>query len=391
MKNQLIRKQNDTGAFPWYVQSGTDWLRCGFTTGTCAALAASGAAQYLLTGRLPDQLYVRTPMGIPVEVKPEYGEKWEDGARCSVRKDAGDDPDCTDAILVTASVAKTESGICIRGGEGVGRVTKPGLDQPVGEAAINHVPREMIRAAAEDVCAACGYTGGLMIEISIPGGRELARKTFNPQLGIVDGISVLGTSGIVEPMSEQALLDTIALAVRQAGQIQKQRLILVPGNYGLDHLRSMQVRIKDVPQVVCSNFIGDSICFAMAEGFQELILVGHIGKLIKLAGGIMNTHSKMADCRMELFCAHAALCGADTAVCRNLMEQVSTDGCLEILDHAGMRDDVMHSLLTAIQKHLDRCAAGRIRIGAVLFANVYGTLGMTQTAELLLKEWNSIA
>ena len=277
----------------------------------------------------------------------------------------------------------------INGGRGVGRVTKPGLDQPVGSAAINSVPRKMILAAVESVCAACGYGGGLSVVIEAEGGEKIAQRTFNPQLGIVGGISILGTSGVVEPMSEQALLDTIALEIRQAKAADPERLILTPGSYGMDFLTAKLPELKEIPRAKCSNFIGDAIDMAVLEGFSQLLLVGHVGKLVKLAGGVMNTHSKTADCRRELFCAHAALCGADRGTCRALMEEVSTDGCLAVLEKAGLKESVMESLLFAIQEHLDRRAAGALKIGALLFSNESGLLGMTDQAASILRQWRT--
>ena len=372
-------------SFEHSIRSGSRQLRCGYTTGTCAALAASGAAELLLGGVLPESMALLTPKGWRVETELLDGACDGEIARCAVKKDAGDDPDVTDGMLVYASVTRTRQGISIDGGEGVGRVTKPGLDQPVGAAAINSVPRRMITAAVEAVCAAHSYAGGLAITISIPGGEVRAKQTFNPQLGIEGGLSVLGTSGIVEPMSEQALLDTIALAIRQAAASGADRLLLTPGNYGADYLKDRLPELEKLPAVKFSNFLGDAIDLAISEGFSRALIVGHIGKLVKLAGGIMNTHSRVADCRMELFCAHAALCGADTALCRALMAQVSTDGCLALLSEAGLREPVMASLLAAMQRHLDRRSGGQIRLGALCFSNEYGFLGMTEGAKELLK------
>ena len=372
-------------SFEHSIRSGSRQLRCGYTTGTCAALAASGAAELLLGGVLPESMALLTPKGWRVETELLDGACDGEIARCAVKKDAGDDPDVTDGMLVYASVTRTRQGISIDGGEGVGRVTKPGLDQPVGAAAINSVPRRMITAAVEAVCAAHSYAGGLAITISIPGGEVRAKQTFNPQLGIEGGLSVLGTSGSVEPMSEQALLDTIALAIRQAAASGADMLLLTPGNYGADYLKDRLPELEKLPAVKFSNFLGDAIDLAISEGFSRALIVGHIGKLVKLAGGIMNTHSRVADCRMELFCAHAALCGADTALCRALMAQVSSDGCLALLTEAGLREPVMESLLAAMQRHLDRRSGGQIRLGALCFSNEYGFLGMTEGAKELLK------
>lgn len=375
--------------FDLKIRSGSRLLRCGYTTGSCAALAASGAAQLLLTGKAPTLLTLRTPKGPVVQIAPERCELEGERAVCSVRKDAGDDPDVTDGLLITATVSRTVRGIRLKGGIGIGHVTKPGLDQPVGAAAINSVPRRMICAAAEAVCAEQGYAGGLDIVISAPDGEALALKTFNPMLGIEGGISILGTTGIVEPMSEQAVVDTIALEIRQAAASGARGLILTPGNYGLDFLTARLPELNSVPRVKCSNYIGDALDLSLLEGIEELLLVGHIGKLVKLAGGIMNTHSKTADCRRELFCAHAALCGADRAICRELMNQITTDGCLRILEEAGLRQAVMDSLLTEIQAVLDRRCAGTLRCGAVLFSNSFGLLGCSSGAQLLLAEWRS--
>ena len=375
------------GTLPLYVRSGTKQLRCGFTTGTCAALAAAGAAELLLKGAAPETVKLVTPKGIEVEVVPETVFRSGDTACCSIIKDAGDDPDVTDGMTVMAAVSRIPKGFEIDGGDGVGKVTRPGLDQPVGAAAINSVPRRMIRAAAAAVCEETGYPGGLRIVISIPGGEERARQTFNPHLGIEGGLSVLGTSGIVEPMSEQALVETIALEIRQAACTQRQKLILTPGNYGLDFLKQQSGCLSRVPYVRCSNYIGDAVDMTVSGGFREILLVGHIGKLVKLAAGIMNTHSHMADGRREIFCAHAAACGAPAEICRGLMAQISTDGCLEVLDKADLREPVMQQILLSVQEHLDRRASGKLRIGAVLFSNVYGMLGMTPEADNLIREW----
>ena len=398
------RKEEGASGLPG-IRSGAKMLRCGYTTGTCAALAAAGAARLLLTGEAPERAHLTTPKGWTVEVPLKEAVLDVGEARCAVRKDAGDDPDVTDGCLVCAAVSRTEpetaqaagadtgpGGIRIDGGEGVGRVTKPGLDQPVGAAAINAVPRRMIADAVKEVCDELGYDGSLSVVISVPGGAEIARRTFNPVLGIEGGISILGTSGIVEPMSEQALIDTVELALRQAAALDtgcrgEKRLILTPGSYGEKYLHAVGLDALGVPVVKCSNFIGEALDAAAVQGFSEVLLVGHVGKLVKLAGGVMNTHSAQADCRAELFTAHAALCGANGVLCRALMEAVTADACLKLLADAGLREKVLASLLTAIQTHLDRRAAGRMKVGAAIFSNEYGSLGETAEAGRMRKEW----
>ena len=376
-------------AFEHYIRSGQKMLRCGYTTGTCAALAAAGAARLLLTGRRPASLCLRTPKGWPVEVEPDALELEGGEARCAVRKDAGDDPDVTDGMLVWASVRLTGApGVLIDGGEGVGRVTKPGLDQPVGAAAINRVPRQMIAEAVQTELDAAGWGGGAEVTVSIPGGAERAGRTFNPLLGIEGGLSVLGTSGVVEPMSEEAIVATIEVELRQAAHASPRgRLILTPGNYGAGYLAARGLDRLGAPVVRCSNFIGEALDMAAAERFRQVLLVGHIGKLVKLAGGIMNTHSRMADCRTELFCAHAAAAGASAGLCRALLAAPTTDACVELLDREKLRAPVLASLTEAAQSHIERRAAGAFRAGVALFSNTYGLLGESDAARSLIAEW----
>ena len=383
----------DKPKFEHYVRSGQKLLRCGYTTGTCAALGAAGAARLLLTGRTPDSVVLRTPKGLVVEVAPLFCRLTAAGAECAIEKDGGDDVDVTTGLAIVATVElRPESpDICIDGGVGVGRVTKPGLDQPVGAAAINHVPRQMITDALRREAASADYHGGFAVILSIPEGEAVAKRTFNPHIGVTGGLSILGTSGIVEPMSQQAILDTIQLEMDQAALRagNPKRLILAPGNYGLDYLHETYPDFAVIPVVKTSNFIGDTLDMAASAGFEEVLLVGHVGKLVKVAGGILNTHSHTADCRTELFCTHAALCGAGRDTCAALYDAATTDACLDILDAAGLRAPVLESLLQAIQLHLDRRAADAFRVGAVLFSNQHGPLGLTPTAKELLNTWNT--
>ena len=245
----------------------------------------------------------------------------------------------------------------------------------------------MIREAVEAACRTADYDGGAEVTISVPEGEAIAQKTFNPQMGIVGGISILGTSGIVEPMSMQAMIDTMALELRQAAAQGHKRLILTPGNYGQDFLTRHGLDGLGVPVVKCANFIGDALDQAAVEGFESVLLVGHVGKLVKLAGGIMNTHSRYADCRTELFCAYAAVCGGGQALCEALLDSATTDACIALLDQADLRAPVMARLLTAIDGHVRRRAAGAYPVGVLLFSNVYGVLGRTKGYEEVLHEW----
>ena len=371
-----------------YIIKDGKRLRLGYTTGSCAAAAAKAACFMLLTGRRKEAVELLTPKGILLRLSVLEITQGPDFVSCAIRKDSGDDPDATRDTLIFASVRKTDApGVLIDGGFGVGRVTKRGLDQPVGAAAINRVPRRMIEQAVRAVCDALNWDGGLRVIICVPEGAALAKKTFNPQLGIEGGISILGTSGIVEPMSMQALIDTVALSLRQARAQGAARVLLTPGNYGVDFLREQGLDAAGAPVVKCSNFIGDALDEAAALGFADVLLVGHIGKLAKLAGGVMNTHSRYADCRTELLCAHAAVCGASQKTCAALLDAATTDACIALLDEAGLRAPVLDSLLRAVERHLVRRAAGAYRVGAVLFSNEYGLLGRTASAAEMLAEW----
>ena len=371
-------------AFEHYMRSGGKLLRLGYTTGTCAAIAAGAAMELLLTGQAPDTGRLMTPKGIAVEAEIANPSLEEGRAACSVQKDGGDDIDATSGAEIRAEVFLREEGLTIDGGDGVGRVTKRGLDQPPGEAAINSVPREMIGRQIEKVCKKYGYGGGVHVIISVPGGEELAQRTFNPNLGIVGGISILGTSGIVEPQSLQALLDSIRTEMKMHGANGVKSLIVTPGNYGEEFLRAFP-GIEGMPIVKCSNFIGDTLDMAGEYGIEQALVVGHIGKLVKLAGGVMNTHSRNADCRAEIFTAHAAMAGATADTARALMTAATADRCIEILQEKGLWGEVAASLLAEIQNRLDRRAAGAYQTGAIVFSNRFGLIGLTTGARQILR------
>ncbi|MGL5494929.1 MAG: cobalt-precorrin-5B (C(1))-methyltransferase CbiD, partial [Collinsella sp.] len=284
-------------AFEHYIYTGTTRLRCGYTTGSCAALAAKAACEMLLSRKPVGRVSIVTPGGLPVETDVVDAYIGEGCAQCAVRKDAGDDADVTDGVLVYARVEHAGSGtgtagskdvpaheseVSVDGGVGVGRVTLPGLEQPVGAAAINATPRAMITSAVREVCAAHGFSGNIAVTISVPEGVALAEKTFNPHLGIEDGISILGTTGIVEPRSLAALRDSIELEIRQHAAMGRRGVVLTPGNYGGQFI-SGHFHLNGAPVVFISNFVGDAIDCCVREGFTNVLLVGHIGKLVKVA------------------------------------------------------------------------------------------------------------
>ncbi len=368
-----------------YIVKDGKKLRLGYTTGSCAAAAAKAAAFMLLTGRRKDTIDLLTPKGIRLHLTVEEIRITSAEASCAIRKDSGDDPDATRGTLVFACVRKTDApGVLIDGGAGIGRVTKRGLDQPVGAAAINSVPRRMIEENVREVCALCGYDGGVSVVISVPEGEALAKKTFNPRLGIVGGISILGTTGIVEPMSEQALVDTIRVELRQRRELGAEYVLLTPGNYGADFIRD-SIGIDPRTAVLTSNFIGDALELSRELGFHGALLIGHIGKLVKLAGGMWNTHSKFGDCRMELLAAHAASLGLRPEKVSELLACVMCDDAIRILKEEQLYDAVLARLAGRIEFHLQH-KCGEMEIGAMVFSKEYGRLCQTSCAQALLQK-----
>lgn len=368
-----------------YVSKGSKKLRCGFTTGTCAAAASAGAARMLLSGKVIENITVMTPSGNSVTVGLTDIKKENAYVSCAVQKDSGDDPDVTDKILVYSTVSYEKSGITVDGGEGVGRVTKKGLKQQIGEAAINPVPRKMIEEQLKTAASDYSYDGGLKAVISVPMGIQIAKKTFNPRLGIEGGISILGTTGIVEPMSEQALIDTISVELDVRKAQNEEFIIVTPGNYGQDFLRD-NLGIAVDKCVKCSNFIGDTIDMCIEKGFKSMLLVGHIGKLSKLGCTIYNTHSRYADGRMEAFALCAALCGAEREVLENILGCITTDAALEILKKEGIFDETIKMLEKRIDRSLKLRSKGSIEIGMITFSEEYGILCKTENADNMLKK-----
>ena len=362
-------------------------LRRGYTTGSCAAAAAKSAAVMLLAGRRLDSVHLVTPFGIELDLPLQEIVTDERFVSCGIVKDSGDDPDVTDGITVYARVEKTDLPYTIEidGGEGIGRVTKPGLDQGVGSAAINSTPRRMITEELQQVCEDNRYTGGLKVIISAPAGNEIAKRTFNSRLGVVGGISILGTTGIVEPMSEEALIDSIALEIRQRKALGDSRLILTPGNFGADFFKSVY-GIDSDKIVKCSNYVGKALEAAIDAGFSQVLLAGHIGKFVKLSGGIMNTHSKEGDCRAELMASAALLGGASAETAQAMFSCVTTDEMLRILEKEGVLDSTMTALKARIETALSARFAGQLETGVIVFTTGNIELFKTEMAQRWMEE-----
>lgn len=412
-----------------YVVQKNERLQCGYTTGSCATAAATAAARMLFTGKMCCDVRLTTPKGVSLDlevVQPIIGET---SASCAVRKFGGDDPDATDGLLIFAEAKRVdpadiqdgeekpvtdltnievksatgltnsaaaftqgeagirEAQVFIDGGTGVGRVTKPGLEQPIGTAAINRVPRQMITQGVQQVCAEFGYTGAIQITISVQGGEEVAKRTFNPHLGIVGGISILGTSGIVVPMSEQALIDSIRIEMRQKVKSGEQYLLITPGNYGADFLKGQKQyeMLRPEYSMKCSNYVGETLDMAVQLGVKAILFVSHIGKFIKVSGGIMNTHSAHADCRAELMAAQAMRAGASADTVERLLATNTTEEAVGILTESGDLDGTVSEAIRRIQFYLKKHVGGELRTEVVLFSNQYGYLGESEGAEALME------
>ena len=368
-------------------------LRTGYTTGSCAAAAAKAATHMLVSGEVVGEVSLVTPAGVRLYLEVEDIVKENNYVSCAIRKDSGDDPDVTNGILVYARVTFAQddvvkSKVILEAGEGIGRVTQKGLEQSIGDPAINLVPRRMIREAVEEELQKAGIDRGVRVMIWVPDGAEIAKKTFNPKLGIEGGISILGTTGIVEPMSEKALTDTIFVEMKVRRENGMDYCYVVPGNYGSDFLHDTLGYQEDAA-VKCSNYVGEVIDDAVRLQMKGILLVGHIGKFIKLAAGIMNTHSRQADGRMEILAAHAAMAGGSRELIRQLMECITTTAALELLEKEGILKEVMSTVMIKIEEHLKHRAGDGLEIGAVMFSKEMGILGKTSDADRLAQKIQS--
>lgn len=331
-------------------------LREGFTTGSCAAACALASCLWLRDGACPDQVSLTVPAGrvyMPeIHALSPY--------RCAVYKDAGDDPDITNGSEVWAEAALTgrDGPVTFRAGEGVGTVTQPGLKLPVGEAAINPVPRQMIAQAVRSVFPKEGVT----VTVGVTGGRELAAKTFNPRLGIAGGLSILGTTGVVRPMSEEALTDTIRLEMSVRRAKGEKSLIFVFGSQGEEALQSC---MPGRPCVQISNFVGFALDTAAEMGFERVLLAGQPGKLCKVSGGCMQTHSRYGDGRREAVCAHLSLLGAPRELLKTVMESPTLDGVIAPIAAAGY-ERVWGELCRAASRYCEARTRGLLRVDTIL-------------------------
>ena len=345
-------------------------LRCGYTTGTCAAAASKAAVAMLFKQESMDSVAITTPNQTDLIIDVLNPQFNDNVASCSIEKDGGDDPDITNGILVSSKVAllPDSSEIIIEGGKGVGKVTKGGLDQPVGMSAINSVPRKMIKDSLNELAMQFNYSGGFHVLISVPEGEEIAKKTFNPELGIVGGISILGTTGIVEPMSAKALADSIKVEISVIAAESNESILIFLGNFGKKFTEE-DLNLSTKPGIMCSNFIDVALDSSVEFGFKNILLVGHIGKFVKLGIGMFNTHSHNGDGRIETLLSCALDAGANIEILKEIQKCVTTNAVLDILYENDLLDKTMEILNERIQHNIDRRVPDDINVGFICFAN----------------------
>lgn len=339
-------------------------LRKGYTTGSCAQGAAKAATLMLLGRRSVDEVEVETPSGtkllLPV-VDPELGDRY---ARCGVVKDSGDDPDVTHSARIYATVRFSDTpGVTLRGGKGVGIVTKPGLAVPVGEHAINPTPREMI---LRDVSGLLPHGQGAEVTITVPEGEVLAEKTYNPRLGIKGGISIIGTTGIVEPKSINAYRTSLSLQldVLRAQGMEKATLVL---GYVGERFCKKTLHLPEDSIVKIGDHVGYMLDQCAEKGFKDVLLIGHIGKLVKVAGGQFNTHFRFGDHRIEIIADHARRCGVDPKIIEAILRETTAEATVDLLRKYGMMN-VFEAIAKEVASRVRHRVGQKLRIRCLLLS-----------------------
>lgn len=352
-------------------------LRSGLTTGTCASVVAKAAAYMLLNQELISYMAVSLPNGDEVVMDLIDSTFNSTTAQCTTVKDGGDDADVTHGIHIIAKASFIEGNrTVLRTGVGIGLVTKPGLAIEIGQPAINPTPLKMIYASLKEVIP---DNRGVEILLSIPQGEEVAKRTFNPKLGITGGISILGTSGIVKPMSEEALKDSLVIKLRQLAAYGYKNAIFSPGNYGQSFTKR-EFELDEDKTVLTSNFIGFMLEKAVLHQFKKIVLVGHIGKLVKLAGGVFHTHSRVADARNEILAAHYFQYTKDVVGFETIMQ---ANTCEEVVEHIH-HPDFWNYFATLIKLRAEQYVYGELQVEVVLFSQKNGQLACTSQAITLI-------
>ena len=315
-----------------YVYFKGKKLRYGYTTGSSATAATKAALMYLLDDSKHDipEVTIKLPSGNSLTISVNSLEKKENSVLASVIKDGGDDPDVTHGLEIYSKVSlRNDSKINIFGGTGVGKVTKKGLPVAPGNSAINPVPLKMIRETVEEMLPE-GF--GADVEISVPKGEETAKKTLNAKLGIIGGISILGTTGIVKPMSEESWKASLAIELKMALEnAGNGEAIFLFGNRGKQYL-SDNFDDNTSQAIVISNFVGYMFDRACEFEAKKIYFIGELGKFVKVAGGIFHTHSRVSDAKMEILTANALLVGESTENMKKIMASNTTEEATKYIE-----------------------------------------------------------
>lgn len=375
-----------------YVYIDGKKYRRGYTTGSCAAAAAKASVHMLFTNKKIDNINIDTPKGIPLTLKVKNIEIRNNYASCSIEKDGGDDIDATHTMDIFAKaelISRENEEIIVTSGVGIGIVTKKGLSVEVGKPAINPVPMKMIRSEISKVLGEnnklLNKDKSLKITIFAPKGEEIAKKTFNPRLGIVGGISILGTTGIVEPMSEDGWKKSLSIELEMKKAQGMDKIILVPGNHGEEFIRE-HLKIDMNNCVRMSNFVGYMLNEAKRLGFKKILMAGHIGKFIKISAGIFNTHSKVCDARNEIVIANLALMGAGLDFIKEINECVTAEGAVEIIDKSNYTE-IYNILCNKCKERVEEYLNEDIQVEVYMFRVDKSLLGKSTNADLLTEDF----